>query len=195
MSDALSVLLSLNNSKNKELNQLRQALATLSSSVQNVVLQWLPAHCGIRGNERADTLAREGSQKEQTNMTMSYDEVKTTIKAEQRKKWKLEHPGHNPIDPYYMLSRWEQVKILRLRTGHNRLRHHLHTKLGIGETSECPCGDGPMTTDHILQSCTQQSTLRDKYWPTPTALDTKLHGNLEDLRATAAFIKETGLLI
>ena len=70
------------------------------------------------------------------------------------------------------------------------MRHHLHTKLGIGETSECPCGDGSMTTDHIVQSCIQQSTLRDKYWPTQTALATKLNGNLEDLWATAAFIRE-----
>ena len=119
MSDALSVLQALGDSRNKELNQLRQALVTLSSAVQQVVLQWLPAHCGIRGNERADTLAKEGSMKEQTDNLMSFDEVKTTIKAQLRKKWQLNHPNHNPSDAYYLLERWEQVRILRRRTDCN----------------------------------------------------------------------------
>ena len=136
MSDALSALQALRNSHNKELNRLRQALVTLSSTVQQVVLQWLPAHCGISGNERADTLAKEGAQQEQTDNRVSFEEIKTIIKAHQKKKWQLDHPGHNPQDSYHQLERREQVKILRLRTGHNRLRHHLFTKFGMGETGD-----------------------------------------------------------
>ena len=36
-------------------------------------------------------------------------------------KWKQQHPGHNRADPYYLLT------FFRLRTGHNRLKHHRHT--------------------------------------------------------------------
>ena len=124
---------------------------------------------------------------------MSFDEVKTTIKAQLRKKWQLNHPNHNPSDAYYLLERWEQVRILRLRTGHNRLRYHLHTKFGIGHTGDCPCGEGPMTAEHVLQDCPQHEAVRAKYWPTPTALDTKLYGDLGELRTVVAYIRETGL--
>ena len=44
-----------------------------------VVLQWIPAHIGIWGNEMADELAKEGREKEQPPSHLSYREVKTLI--------------------------------------------------------------------------------------------------------------------
>ena len=194
-SDALSVLQALKNSRCKEQNHLTSALVALGARVEKVVIQWIPAHCGIRGNEKADILAKDGAQKEQANNLVSYDEIKTIIKAQQGIKWRLQHPKHNSEDEYHLLGRREQVKIFRLRTGHNRLLHHMHTKFGIGQSGECPCGEGPMTTDHILQECMVHAASRRKYWPTPTAVEAKLYGTLEELRWTAAFIEDTGLLI
>ena len=37
------------------------ALATLASPARRVHLQWVPSHCGIDGNERADDVAREAA--------------------------------------------------------------------------------------------------------------------------------------
>ena len=41
-----------------------------------VALQWIPAHCGIPGNERADRLAKSGSQQLQPMSTFTYQEAK-----------------------------------------------------------------------------------------------------------------------
>ena len=69
--------------------------------------------CTLRyaGNERADTLAKDGAKEEQTNNAVTYEEMKTIIKS-----------LHKPVKAqgtYLKLNRREQVMIFRLRTGHN----------------------------------------------------------------------------
>ena len=149
----------------------------------------------MRGNETADFLAKEGSTQEQTNRSTTYPEAKTIIKAKQQTKWKHQHPRHNRADAYYLLTRREQVAIFRLRTGHNRLKHHLFTKFHIGESEQCPCKTGSQTTEHLLQSCPLYRAQRDRTWPEPTPVAQKLFGDLGDLRRTAAFIEETEMSI
>ena len=194
LTDALSILQALQSNKDSELNDLSASLASLCRS-HAVTLQWIPSHCGVLGNETADSLAKEGATQDQTDRSTSYSETKTIIKAKQQTKWKHQHPFFNSTDPYYLLSRREQVTIFRLRTGHNRLKHHLFTKLRIGSSEQCPCGTGSQTTEHLLQSCPQHGALRDRIWPTPTRVAQKLYGSLEDLRRTSTFIVETGVPI
>ena len=106
------------------------------------------------------TLAKEGTTKEQVDRSTSYPEVKTTLKAKQHSKWRHKHPRYNKADPYYLLTRREQVTVFRLRTGHNRLNYHLYSKLRIGHTEQCPCGTGSQTTEHLLQFCPTYEPLR-----------------------------------
>ena len=80
---------------------------------------------------------------------------------EQHIKWGLEHPWHNMTDPYYVLTRWEQVAVFRPETGHNRLSCHLHSKL---HTEQCPRGTGSQTREHLLQSCPLCELFRKRIW-------------------------------
>ena len=124
------------------------------------ISQWIPSHCNLPGNEAADSLAKEGTTKEQVDRSTSYPEVKTILKAKQHSKWRHKHPRYNKADPYYLLTRREQVTVFRLRTGHNRLNYHLYSKLRIGHTEQCPCGTGSQTTEHLLQFCPTYEPLR-----------------------------------
>ena len=94
-----------------------------------------------------------------------------------------------------LVIRKDQVIIFRIRTGHNRLRHHMHSKRRICPTDLCPCGNAPQTTKHILQECRNLADKRLHFWPTLTNENQKLFGCLDDLQRTAEFIASTGLLI
>ena len=190
----MSVTQALQTNKDHELNDLVSSMSALCKD-RNVVVQWIPSHCGLPGNETADALAKEGAQQEQTNTATTYHQEKTLIKAKLQEKWRINHPAHNKSDPYYRLTRREQVIIFRLRTCHNRLNHHLYRKFKIGRTDLCPCGEGPQTVEHILQLCKDHEQLRREVWPKQTTETQKLYGCLEDLQRTTTFIHKAGLSI
>ncbi|KAK7475345.1 hypothetical protein BaRGS_00033421, partial [Batillaria attramentaria] len=73
LTDALSVLQALQTNKDSELNDLTSTLSSLSRS-HAVTLQWIPSHCNLPGNDIADTLAKEGSTKEQEDRSTTYSE-------------------------------------------------------------------------------------------------------------------------
>jgi len=194
LTDALSVLQAIVRNQDKELNILFTKLSDLAKT-HHITMQWIPAHCGLRGNELADTLAKQGACEQQTDATTTYSEEKTIIKSCHKRKWKSEHPKHNETDAYYQLERHEQVIVFRLRTNHNRLKQHLYKTFKIGNSDQCPCGEDAQTATHILQTCKLYKEMRFAFWPQPTPEAQKLYGCLADLRRTAAFINETGLTI
>ena len=55
-------------------------------------------------------------------------------------------------DSIHQLDTAAQVTIFRLRTGHCQLLSHLH-RPKMFHSDKCPCGTGPQTHNHILQSC------------------------------------------
>ena len=136
--DALSVLEALEGDK---LPRLTEKLQEVSKN-RRVVLQWVPAHCGIPGNETADELAKQGAQEIQPENSINFTEKKTIVKATFRPT--------TTRDPYRSLDRWQQVVIFRLRTGHCRLNAHLHTKMKLVPSPTCPCGLEDQTPEHVL---------------------------------------------
>ena len=183
LTDALSVLEALKSGGEPELTDSLKSLA----ETYRVAIQWIPAHCGIPGNEAADRLAKEGAKGVQIEQDMSYHEKRTIIKSNFRKSPKA--------DDYHTLTREEQVILIRLRTGHNRLNYHMCKKLKLAPSTACNCQQGDQTTEHILQSCPNLRILRVSIWPDPTPLQTKLFGDRVELEKTAKFIISANIRI
>ena len=181
LSDALSVLQALENDK---LPHLTEALQEVSRT-RRAILQWIPAHCGIPGNEGADELAKQGAQEDQPANSVSYSEKRSIIKSL--------HRPRQERDDYHLLSREQQVILVRLRTGHNRLNAHMNRKFKLAPTPTCPCGQEDQTADHILQRCPLLQEERQEVWPTATPVRTKLYGRRQDLERTTTFITSCGL--
>ena len=95
--DALSVLSKLQNPRQKDLNDVETALVDLAAQT-NLILQWIPAHCGIQGNEQADRFAREGGHLEQEDRYTTYTDEKTIIKTlSKKKKMEAATPKLQPV--------------------------------------------------------------------------------------------------
>ena len=134
----------------------RVELAKLIES-RRVVLQWIPAHCGISGNEKADELAKRGANMQQQNLPITIKPKKTIIK-----NMFLVNKIH---DDYHKLDRAGQVILIRLRTGHNRPNAHINKKLKSAPSSMCICNIEDQTTEHILQRCPNHTNIRNQLWP------------------------------
>ena len=196
LSDAKSVLQALQNPKNRQHNQLKSSLQQLGQSAKQIILQWLPSHCNLSGNEKADHLAKEGTTLEQLDDGCSHEEKKKThITAASRRRWKSAHPNYNPDDPIHTLPRKQQTIVFRLRTGHNSLNQHMYRKFKVGKSELCTCGQAAQDTKHVLESCTLLEELRTKIWPKQTTLTQKLYGTACDLCRTTDFIEASGLFI
>ena len=79
LTDSLSTLQALSAEEtDHSMRELQNAIQRIATH-QRMVLQWIPAHSGIPGNEKADRLAKEGSKKEQPQTKLSYCEAKMVL--------------------------------------------------------------------------------------------------------------------
>ncbi|XP_041369746.1 ribonuclease H-like [Gigantopelta aegis] len=93
LTNALSAIQALENNKLDGISEAPHPI----SSINQVMLQWIPAHCGIPGNENADRLAKLSAAREQEYNWVTHEEMKSHIKS-------LYRPRKQTND-YYLLSR------------------------------------------------------------------------------------------
>ncbi|GFW08095.1 uncharacterized protein LOC103524116 [Trichonephila clavipes] len=130
-------------------------------SAREVVLQWIPSHCGIHGNEQADKLAKEASPLHPPCLLMPLQNAKQLIrdKLQQKristltdlvigKSWSCLLDGQRRAQ-LSALPRVEGVACFRIITGHDYLQTHLF-KIGLADSPLCPlCKSLPMTGEHL----------------------------------------------
>lgn len=195
LTDSLSTLQALTSSNaDQTIRELHASIQQLCRQ-RRIVLQWIPAHCGIPGNEHADRLAKAGSMLQQPRASLSYREAKTVLKQQQRSRWRQKNGGYSPqSDSIMHLDRRGATIIYRLRTGHCRLRAHLK-RLHLADSALCACTHSDQTPTHILQDCPLYTSQRNQAWPHGADLNTKLWGSVADLHVTIHFVTATGLTI
>ena len=67
-------------------------LLTGINSHREIILQWIPSHCGIEGNERADTLAKEASSLPQESVVTGVRTLTRAVSRAATKNWQEQWP-------------------------------------------------------------------------------------------------------
>ena len=147
-----------------------EELNRLAGITRSATICWIAAHKGYTGNERADTMAKEGSTKNQIDIQVgrSPATIRVDIAAQTQRDWTTawtnyegavhtkqfySAPCPRKAKYVYNLARLELGRFIRLITGHNNLNYFQH-RLGLQESSSCRfCNTATETYRHLVTEC------------------------------------------
>jgi ribonuclease HI len=194
----------------------RQAASSflLQYPSNHLYLSWIPGHCSIQGNNKADILAKKATQLlYQHHKLSSISLSKKTIQDLSIKNWTVQWnegtkgksfrkiASHTPtlnlkaLPTNSLLAqppRRIMATVTQLRTGHAFLGSY-YRRFVPSEPISCNCGAALQTREHILSTCPLYREDRYILRKASRTLDVKdLLGTTKGILAVAEFIKVTG---
>ena len=165
-----------------------------------LVLQWIPGHWDVPGNDKVDRLAKNGARQQQLNVPASYKTAKQTIRHSYKEmwanRWAADKTGRvffrhmtkpHLKDPMYSLNRKDQTAIFRLRTQHTPLHQHLN-RINPKQSATCPlCNHPQETTEHLPFDCTVLQDIRQRFLPPSPDISNILYTSTRQLQMTASY--------
>lgn len=166
--DSKSLVESIQNDNWKDTHEwLRMIKAKLSAMQQNLTICWVPSHCNVFGNEKADLLAEKGTELSQKDAPTTFGIIKAKIK---NIKWKIDHQRAKDTfqerrKPKSIENSWPaEVRRVygRVRSGHAKELRHYRKRIGMDTDATCIfCElDEDETIEHLVCRCTQLEARR-----------------------------------
>jgi ribonuclease HI len=179
-----------------------------------VNISWCPSHCGIKGNERADELAKEATRLERqtpfsATRSNTLRRAKTSILKLWTKEWKKQPlagryavsnrflPSLRPTPHLTQLKYNRELfgRLIQCRTGHGYTGEFRQTFLPhLNEPTSCPCDNVThQTREHILRECERYSQHREVLKKVSNTISLPdVLGSREGIQALAEFLKKSG---
>ncbi|GFX31479.1 RNase H domain-containing protein [Trichonephila clavipes] len=128
-------------------------LEQLHNKRKSCILQWIPAHVNIEGNECADSLAKEARDIEHKCTTITLDDANAVAKHRI-----MNHTFKKPLVTEFDCPRIITSTIARLRTEHLKgMKIHPDKTRSYVQCKHCP--DLQLTPNHILECPTVATKL------------------------------------
>lgn len=166
--------------KNYLVMDIYRLLQKIVDEKQLVVIQWIPSHVGIRGNEAADSLAKAATENSQTIFeALTLGDTISLVKNEIWIKWTdkyrkmsettgkihfefMKNPGKKIWCKNLKLSAAEIISLNRIRSNHCMTKDRKH-KWGWETNPNCEVCFEEENLTHILYRCSKWDTIREKY--------------------------------
>lgn len=184
--DSLSALQSLDSGPagvtDPVLKSIWRHIHMLESADTNLVLQWVPGHAGVEGNEEVDGAAKRGCDEDQLLAPVSLNAARKFIGREAKKSADRKYQellatsrsvqwhhaatsGKQPTPPPDSLTRSHQRVFTQLRAGSSPLTEAYLFDIKKKDSPTClACGDAPETARHLLLECAQWTAPRTSIW-------------------------------
>ncbi|GFU57435.1 RNase H domain-containing protein [Trichonephila clavipes] len=165
-SDSKSAIEAIRNGETNISCDIITLLEQLHNKRKSCILQWIPAHVNIEGNECADSLAKEARDIEHKCTTITLDEANAVAKHRI-----MNHTFKKPLVTEFDCPRIITSTIARLRTEHLKgMKIHPDKTRSYVQCKHCP--DLQLTPNHILECPTVATKLlkmgmvplRDSLW-------------------------------
>lgn len=182
---------------------------------REIIIQWIPGHIQLTGNDRADYAAKIGTTREKIEeFPITKDDLILNLKNEIKCIWNQhyktisEEKGiyHYKILQDIKLKPWfhkinlsaKHIIILsRLRTGHTATRDRLY-KWGLVTTDQCDKCNQTEDIEHILYQCLKYANVRKKYPIIENKQDLQeilAKNQFDEIKQLAEFVKEIEISI
>ena len=175
--DSLSLIQSLDNeiSDNPLVMNLIEKLSNICNDSE-IIFCWLPSHIGIRGNEDADTAAKDALLLDVLPFKVPFTDFKPLVNSFIHEVWyQTWNDPANKCNKLYSIKqslgdwplgtrtcRREEIVLARLRIGHTYLTQSYLLKRE--EPPQCVQCNTILTVKHILIECVDLAPMRARYY-------------------------------
>jgi len=146
----------------------------------DVKVQWIPAHCDVKGNEAVDKAAKEATKMDQNNAPLNFNAVKRLIQREIQPP-PIAHPRLKKTytrrvphpDELHMTAKDRHI-IRALRTGHFKGLKAYQNRLNPDQDPQCEdCQSSVQDSTHIWECeahTNRRRAMLDDPYPNPSIL-------------------------